>query len=157
MVGEAIECAGAVTGLLRGDLPAARSCSQLAARYRRAMTDLRVVLKRFDQPDEVRTFPHGKFELVRIGNQTIGRATYQPGWKWSQHVGPALGLTHCPVEHVGLVLSGTATAAFEDGSVVELRAGQLFHIPADPHDSWVVGDEPYVSLHFLDAEHYASR
>ena len=121
------------------------------------MTDLRVVLKRFDEPDEVRTFPHGKFELVRIGNQTIGRATYQPGWKWSQHVGPALGLAHCPVEHVGLVLSGTATAAFDDGSVVELRAGELFHMPADPHDSWVVGNEPYVSLHFLGAEHYASR
>jgi len=121
------------------------------------MTDLRVILKRFDEPDEVRTFPLGRFELVRIGNQTIGRATYQPGWKWSQHVGPSLGLERCPVEHVGLVLSGIATAAFADGSVVELRPGALFHIPADPHDSWVVGDQPYVSLHFLGAEHYAAR
>jgi quercetin dioxygenase-like cupin family protein len=59
------------------------------------------------------------------------------------------------VEHVGLVLSGTATAAFADGTIVELHPGDLFHIPARPHDSWVVGDTPYVSLHFLGADHYA--
>ena len=59
------------------------------------------------------------------------------------------------VEHVGLVLSGTAAVAFEDGRVVELRVGNLFHIPPIPHDSWVVGDEPYVSLHFLGADRYA--
>jgi hypothetical protein len=53
------------------------------------------------------------------------------------------------------VLAGTATAAFADGTIVELRAGNAFHILATPHDSWVVGDEPYVSLHFLGAEHYA--
>jgi len=55
------------------------------------------------------------------------------------------------------VLSGAATAAFDDGRVVELRAGQAFHIPAVPHDSWVIGDEPYVSLHFLGAERYATK
>jgi hypothetical protein len=59
------------------------------------------------------------------------------------------------VEHVGLVLSGVAAAAFADGRVVELRVGELFYIPPEPHDSWVVGDEPYVSLHFLGADHYA--
>jgi quercetin dioxygenase-like cupin family protein len=56
---------------------------------------------------------------------------------------------------VGLVVSGTATAAFDDGRVFELRAGELFYIPPVPHDSWVVGTEPYVSLHFLGAIHYA--
>jgi len=116
-----------------------------------------VILKRFERPDEVREMVKGRFELVRLGGMTIGRATYQPGWRWSQHVGPGVGQTRCHVEHVGLVLSGTATAAFDDGRVVELRAGDLFHIPATPHDSWVVGDEPYVSLHFLGAEHYATR
>jgi hypothetical protein len=89
------------------------------------------------------------------GGVTIGRATYQPGWKWSVHVGPGVGAERCAVEHVGLVLAGTATAAFDDGTIVELRAGALFHIPARPHDSWVVGAEPYVSLHFLGAERYA--
>ena len=75
--------------------------------------------------------------------------------------GGGAGMVMCPeplaraVEHVGLVLSGAATAAFEDGTVHELTAGQVFYVPAVPHDSWVVGDQPYVSLHFLGAEHYA--
>ena len=114
-----------------------------------------VVLRRFESPDEVREMTKGRFEIVRVAGVTIGRATYQPGWRWSEHVGPAVGATHCTVEHVGLVLSGVATAAFDDGRVIELRAGELFYIPPVPHDSWVVGAEPYVSLHFLGAEHYA--
>jgi hypothetical protein len=114
-----------------------------------------VILRGFERPDEVRTFPKGRFELVTLGGVTIGRATYEPGWRWSAHVGPATGATRCHVEHVGLVLAGCAAAAFDDGRVIELRAGALFHIPAEPHDSWVMGDEPYVSLHFLGAPGYA--
>jgi quercetin dioxygenase-like cupin family protein len=114
-----------------------------------------VILKRFESPDEVREMIKGRFELVHLGGLTIGRATYEPGWRWSSHVGPGVGATRCMVEHVGLVLAGTATAAFDDGRVVELRAGELFHIPPVAHDSWVVGDEPYVSLHFLGAAQYA--
>jgi hypothetical protein len=117
--------------------------------------DLDVVLKRFEQPDETRHMELGRFEIVHLGGVTIGRATYQPGWKWSVHVGPALGLARCPVEHVGLVVSGEATVAFDDGRIVYLRAGDLFHVPTHPHDSWVVGDQPYVSLHFLGADKYA--
>jgi quercetin dioxygenase-like cupin family protein len=116
---------------------------------------LDVILKRFEEPDEVREMIKGRFEIVRIGGLTIGRATYQPGWRWSEHVGRALGQERCSVAHVGLVVSGTATAAFGDGRVVPLRAGELFYIPPEPHDSWVIGDEPYVSLHFMGAEHYA--
>ena len=52
---------------------------------------LEVILKRFEQPDELRTFEKGKFELVRLGGMTIGRATYEPGWRWSEHVGRAVG------------------------------------------------------------------
>lgn len=114
-----------------------------------------MILKRFDAPDEVREISKGRFEIVHIGGVTIGRATYEPGWKWSVDVGPTLGAERCEIEHVGLVLQGTATAALEDGRVIELRAGSLFHIPPIPHDSWVIGDEPYVSLHFLGAERYA--
>ena len=114
-----------------------------------------VVLKRFESPDEVRTFEKGKLEVVVLGGTTIGRATYQPGWKWSQHVGPTVGAARCSVEHLGLVVSGTATVAFDDGRVIELTEGSLFHIPAVPHDSWVVGDRPYVSLHLQGAERYA--
>jgi quercetin dioxygenase-like cupin family protein len=114
-----------------------------------------VILRRFEQPDETRDLTLGRFEVVRIGGMTFGRATYQPGWRWSEHVGRALGQDRCEVEHVGLVVSGVATAAFADGRVTELRAGELFYIPPVPHDSWVVGDEPYVSLHFMGAEKYA--
>jgi quercetin dioxygenase-like cupin family protein len=115
-----------------------------------------VILKRFEAPDEVRVLEKGRFELVHLGGMTIGRATYEPGWKWSEHVGPSVGASRCRVEHIGLVLSGTATAALDDGGIFELRAGELFYIPPVPHDSWVVGDQPYVSLHFLGAEHYAT-
>ena len=115
---------------------------------------LDVILKRFDNPDEVRTFEKGKFELVRIGGTTIGRATYAPGWKWSTHVGQALGKKSCDVEHVGIVVSGCATAAMDDGRIIEMKAGDIFYI-APGHDSWVVGDEPYVSLHLMGATDYA--
>jgi hypothetical protein len=87
---------------------------------------LETVLRRFEEPDEVRTFEKGKFELVHIGGMTIGRATYQPGWKWSVHVGPSVGASRCNVEHVGLVLSGCATAAMDDSTIHELRAGMSF-------------------------------
>ena len=120
------------------------------------MPDLDYVLKQFDAPDEIREFPHGRFEVVHLGGVTIGRATYLPGWKWSEHVGPALGLRRCTVAHVGFVLQGIATVAFDDGRVIELRPGMLFHVAETPHDSWVVGDQPYVSLHFLNADHYAA-
>ncbi len=113
-----------------------------------------VILKRFDQPDEVRTFDKGKFELVKVGDMTIGRATYEPGWKWSVHVGKAAGAKSCSVEHVGVVLSGRATAAMDDGRIVEMKEGDLFYV-APGHDSWVVGNEPYISLHFLGANEYA--
>ena len=92
-----------------------------------------VILKRFDTPDEVRVMQKGKFELVHVGGMAIGRATYEPGWKWSEHVGPSVGARRCPVEHIGLVLSGTATVAFDDGRVIELHAGDLFYVPPLPH------------------------
>lgn len=118
-----------------------------------------VLLKRFEHPDEVRTFPKGKFELVHLEKMTVGRATYQPGWKWSEHVGKAIGKKLCEVEHVVMVLSGRATAAIEGGKIIEMRPGDLAYIPPGPpgHDSWVVGDEPYVSLHFMGASVYAAR
>ena len=119
------------------------------------MLETQVILKRFEDPDELVEFEKGRFETVTLGCMTIGRATYQPGWKWSVDVGPDLGERYCTVEHVGMVVSGTATAAFQDGRVTEMRPGDLFHVPAEPHDSWVVGDEPYVSLHFLGAAKYA--
>ena len=114
-----------------------------------------VIFKRFESPDETRRFKLGRLDLVRLGPQTIGKASYEPGWKWSEHVGPVVGAARCTVGHAGMVVSGTATVEFEDGRVIELTPGSLFYVPPVPHDSWVVGDAPYVSLHFLGAQDFA--
>ena len=107
----------------------------------------------FDEPTEVRTFAKGRFETYAVGPMTLGRATYEPGWRWSEHVGD--GEAMCPVEHVGLVLGGQAAVKMEDGTEKVMRAGEFFYVPPG-HDSWVVGDEPYVSLHIMGSEDYAT-
>ena len=89
-----------------------------------------------------------RFELVALAGMSIGRASYEPGWKWSVHAGAATGAKSCQVEHIGMVLCRCATAAMDDGRVIVLRVGDVFYI-GPGHDSWVVGDEPYVSLHFM--------
>src|SRR5215469_7474416 len=113
-----------------------------------------VILKLFDAPDELRSFEKGAFALVHLGGMTIGQAYYEPGWQWSTHVGPTAGTATCQVAHVGMVVSGRAAVQMDDGTMYELAAGDLFFI-APGHDSWVIGDEPYVSLHFVGAEAYA--
>ena len=113
-------------------------------------------IKRFDAPDETRRFDYGTFEVLEIGGMTLGRASYEPGWQWSAHVGAAVGLELCDVEHIGMVVSGRAAVRMQDGIEFEMEPGDLFAIPGG-HDSWVVGDEPYVSLHFLGAGTYAAE
>jgi quercetin dioxygenase-like cupin family protein len=108
-----------------------------------------------EDPVERRTFARGHFELYRVGPMVIGRATYEPGWVWSEHVGAASNARWCEVEHVGLVLSGRAAVAMRDGPERVMEPGQFFYVPPG-HDSWVVGDEPYVSLHFMGSEDYAA-
>ena len=108
-----------------------------------------------EDPDERRTFDKGRFEVYRVGPMTIGRATYEPGWRWSEHVGAPSGETSCQVEHVGLVLSGRAAVRMDDGTERVMKAGEFFYVPPG-HDSWVVGSEPYVSLHVMGSEDYAS-
>ena len=114
-----------------------------------------IILKRFETPDETRVFEKGKFEIVKLGGTTIGKASYEPGWKWSDHVSTLAGTPLCEVEHVGLVISGSAMVSLSDGTEIELSPGNLFYVPPVPHDSWVIGDEPYVSLHFLGAAEYS--
>jgi hypothetical protein len=108
----------------------------------------------FNEPVETRTFEKGRFDVYRVDPMTLGRATYEPGWRWREHVGAATGAEWCEVEHVGLVLAGRAAAAMRDGTEVVMEPGQFFYIPPG-HDSWVVDDEPYVSLHITGSEDYA--
>ena len=114
-----------------------------------------IILKNFNNPDEIRNFDKGKFELVKLKDMTIGRASYEPGWKWSINVSPLSGTEFCEVEHLGMVISGSATVAFKNGEIHILKKGDLFYVPPEPHDSWVIGDKKYISLHFLGAEVYA--
>jgi quercetin dioxygenase-like cupin family protein len=114
-----------------------------------------LTLINLDEPTETRSFDLGRFELYRVGPMTLGRATYEPGWRWSDHVGAATGETLCQVEHVGLVLSGKAMAKMADGSEKVMKPGDFFYVPPG-HDSWVVGNEPYVSLHVMGSEDYAA-
>jgi quercetin dioxygenase-like cupin family protein len=105
-------------------------------------------------PVEIREFPRGRFELFRLGGVEVGRATYEPGWRWSEHVARTAGTDLCEVEHLGMVVSGRAAVRMADGRERVLEPGDLFAIPPG-HDSWVVGEEPYVSIHFLGADQYA--
>jgi len=113
-----------------------------------------VTLVNLGSPTETREFEKGRFEVYLVGPMMLGRATYEPGWRWSEHVGRASGQALCQVEHVGLVVSGRAVAKMADGSEVVMQPGDFFHVPPG-HDSWVVGDEPYVSLHIVGSEGYA--
>ncbi len=112
--------------------------------------------RRFDNPDERRDFPLGRFDLVQIGGMTVGRAEYEPGWRWSEHVGAATGVHSCETAHLGLVLSGRNRIEMDDGRVIEVGPGDLFEI-GPGHDSVVMGDETYVSIHFLGANEYAAK
>ena len=119
------------------------------------MPESAAIIRRFDDPDEHRDFPLGGFDLVQIGGISVGRAEYQPGWRWSEHVGRALGQEMCETSHLGLVVSGRNRIEMTDGRSFEVGPGDLFEI-GPGHDSVVVGDEPYVSIHFLGADQYAS-
>jgi quercetin dioxygenase-like cupin family protein len=114
-----------------------------------------LTLQNLDSPTETRTFEHGRFELYAVGPMTIGRATYEPGWRWSEHVGGPANASACMVEHVGLVVSGRAAVKMTDGDERVMGPGDLFYVPPG-HDSWVVGNEPYISLHFMGSENYAA-
>ncbi len=114
-----------------------------------------LTLINLDSPTETRTFEKGRFETYRVGPMTLGRATCEPGWRWSEHVGAARGQSSCQVEHVGFVLQGQAAVRMDDGTERVMKASDFFHVPPG-HDSWVVGDQPYVSLHIMGSEHYAT-
>ena len=120
------------------------------------MPEAAAITRRFNEPDELREFPLGRFELVQIGGMTVGRAEYEPGWRWSEHVGAAIGQAVCEVAHLGFVVSGRNLIEMTDGRVIEIGPGDLFEI-GPGHDSVVIGEEPYVSIHFLGADQYATK
>jgi len=97
----------------------------------------------FDASDERMEFDHGHAESVHLGGQSLNRLTLEPGWRWSEHIGPAAGTDLCMATHSLTLLSGTMRFRTSDGSESELRAGQVAFVPPG-HDAWVVGDETVV-------------
>ena len=101
--------------------------------------------KRFDRPDEVRQVEKARIELVDLGELAVGRAIFEPGWRWSEHVKPIVGTESCQVHHLGYVVSGHLHVEMTDGAALEVMGGDAFEIPPG-HDAWVVGDEPWISV-----------
>lgn len=112
-------------------------------------------LKHFSTPDEVREFPLGKLELVKIGDATIGRATFQPGWRWSTSVQPLVNTPSCEAPHFQYHVSGTLKVKMDDGTILECKPGDISLLPHG-HDAWVVGDEPVVVVDFQGMIDYAA-
>ena len=110
--------------------------------------------KSFSKPDEVRTFPKGKLELINIGGATIGRGTFEPGWKWSTSVQPIAKTKSCEAPHFQYHLSGTLKVVMDDGKSFECKAGDVSLLPSG-HDAWVVGNEPVVVIDFQGMADYA--
>ena len=104
-------------------------------------------------PDEIRTFPRGKLELVRIGESSVGRFTLEPGWRWSEHVKPIARTAWCEAAHFQYQISGRLHVKMEDGSEFDLKPGDVCRLPGG-HDAWVVGKEPVVLVDWHGAGAY---
>jgi hypothetical protein len=111
-------------------------------------------VRSFNKPNEVRTFPKGKLELITIRGVTIGRATFEPGWKWSESVKPLVNTKSCEAPHFQYHISGTIMVVMDDGTQFECKPGDVSLLPMG-HDAWVVGDEPVVVVDFQGMADYA--
>ena len=107
-------------------------------------------------PDEVRTFPKGKLEVVNVAELVFGKATFEPGWKWSESVKPIAKTASCMIHHNGYVVSGRMHIKMDDGTETEVGPGDVFVCPPG-HDAWTVGSEPLVAYDFSGAANYAKK
>ena len=110
--------------------------------------------KRFDRPDEVRTVDKAHIDLVELGELAIGRAVFEPGWRWSEHVKPLVGTDSCQTHHLGHLISGRMGVRMDDGTEMAFGPGDVYEIPPG-HDGWVIGDEPVVGFEIMGAESFA--
>jgi quercetin dioxygenase-like cupin family protein len=101
--------------------------------------------KSFNTPDESKEFPKTKVDIIKLNDKTLLRNTFEPGWKWSEHVKPAAGTDSCQTHHVLYVISGHLKTVMNDGAQIEISEGDVADIPPG-HDAWVVGNEPVVSI-----------
>jgi len=105
----------------------------------------RLQSKRFAKPDVVRTMPLARFETVMLDEVQVGHCTFQPGWRWSESIGPLLERTSCPFRHLGYTISGAIHVVMDDGAEMDVSANTAYDIPPG-HDKWVTGTEPWVTV-----------
>jgi len=110
--------------------------------------------KKLSQPDELRTFDKGKLEIITLGGVLFGRATLQPGWKWSTSLKALMKTKSCEAPHLQYHVSGRLAVVMDDGSQAEFGPGEVSLIPPG-HDAWVVGDEPVVVVDISGMAGYA--
>lgn len=110
--------------------------------------------KGFTNPDQARTFQHGRIDVVQLGEVAVGRFLFQPGWRWSNDVAPITGTRSCQHRHLGYTISGSLHVRMEDGTELVIEPGDAYEIPPG-HDAWVVGDEPWDSVEFTSARTFA--
>jgi class 3 adenylate cyclase len=115
---------------------------------------VRLLRKRLDNPDEVRSFTHGRVEIFEIGDNVVGRTVYEPGWRWSVDVRPIAGTDLCMYHHLGYCLSGVLHVVLEDGTSLEIGPEEAFEIPP-AHDAWVIGDDPWITVDFAGMRSFA--
>lgn len=113
-----------------------------------------LVKKSMDDPDEVRESPHTKVDIAKVGDLTISRMTFAPGWKWSNDIKPMVGTESCQVLHSFYQISGRIKVVMDDGTEAEFGPGDSGIIPPG-HDAWVVGDEPSIGIDFTGGAMYA--
>ena len=113
-------------------------------------------VKSLNKPEEVRTFDKGKVELVKANGALIGRAVFQPGWKWSESVKPIAKTKSCEAPHFQYHVSGTLHVKMDDGTEMDLKPGDISYLPSG-HDAWVVGNEPAVVVDFQGMLDYAKE
>lgn len=111
-------------------------------------------MRSFEKPEEIREFPNGRLELVTIGGATVGRATFEPGWRWTTSVQPLAQTRSCEAPHFQYHVSGVLRIRMDDGEEFDCRAGDVSLLPSG-HDAWVVGDEPAVVVDFQGMIDYA--
>jgi len=111
-------------------------------------------LKSFGKPEEVREFPKGRVDLLKIGGATVGRATFEPGWRWSTSVQPIARTKSCEAPHFQYHVSGVLMVLMDDGTELECKPGDVSLLPSG-HDAWVVGNEPAVIVDFQGMIDYA--
>jgi class 3 adenylate cyclase len=99
----------------------------------------------FGEPDLLHEVPFGRLEIYDLGDARLGRSVLQPGWRWSESIGPIARTEACEDHHIGFSVSGSCRVRMREGAELVIEAGQVYEIPPG-HDSWVVGDEPWVSL-----------